>query len=305
MDKTKYNDVALLIIYFLFALCWAAKNLLPVSDMLICGGCGVVLGIGVILCQKMKLPEYLCRGIGVFAAAMAIVAVDRFVFAASTNAVTVIKNVFLPVASGAMFMDGLLVGPTPIGKTKAFVGSMSSFFLTVAILLTISITGIDPVQVTVPVNSVASFMQNTFFSACVCCFLALSRHIKLERMLYIFPFAFIFAIPFNYFNLKGMLFVGSVVAAFMASIMVGITHRQGKTGYLIVLTPTIYSCCPGGALHKFFAAIITMDTANILPCTLTLAYNIAGLYIGVMFGTWLMNKITSKKSQDFKVAFLN
>ena len=305
MDKTKYNDFTILIIYFLFAFCWAAKNLLPVGDMLICGVCGIVLGIGVTLCQKIKLPEYLCRGIGVFAAAMAIVAVDKFVFSASTNAITIIKNVFLPVASGAMFMDGVFVGPTPIGKTKAFVGSMSSFFLTISILLTVSITGIDSVAVTIPTNSTATFIQNTFFSACVCCFLAMTRHIKVQRMLYIFPFAFICTIPFNYFNFKGMLFIGSVVAAFIASILVGITHRQGKTGYLIVLTPTIYACCPGGALHKFFVAILTRDTANILPCTLTLAYNIAGLYIGVMAGTWLMNKITSKKSQDFKIAFLN
>ena len=102
-----------------------------------------------------------------------------------------------------------------------------------------------------------------------------------------------------------MIFVGSVVAAFIASILVGITHRQGKTGYLIILTPTIYACCPGGALHKFFTAILTLDTVNILPCTLTLAYNVAGLYIGVLIGTLLMNKITNKKSQDFKVAFLN
>ena len=305
MDKTKYNDFTLLVIYFLFALCWAAKNLLPVSDMFICGVCGIVLGIGVILCQKIKLPEYLCRGIGVFAAAMAIVAVDRLIFPASTNAITIIKNVFLPVASGAMFMDGLFVGPTPIGKTKAFVGSMSSLCLTIAILATISLTGIDSSAITFPVNSTATFMQNTFFSACVCCFLALSRHIKLQRLLYIFPFSFICAIPFNYLNLKGMIFPASVIAAFMASILVGITHRQDKTGYLIILTPTIYCCCPGGALHKFFLSILTMDTVNILPCTLTLAYNIAGLYIGVMAGTMLMNKITSKKSQDFKVAFLN
>lgn len=304
MDKTKYSDFTLLIIYFLFAFCWAAKNLLPVGDMLICGVCGIVLGIGVILCQKIKLPEYLCRGIGVFAAAMAIVAVDKFVFSASTNAVTVIKNVFLPVASGAMFMDGVFVGPTPIGKTKAFVGSMSSLCLTIAILLTISLTGIDSVAVSFPSDSMSAFMQNTFFSACVCCFLALSRHIKLQRMLYIFPIALICSIPFNYLNLKGMLFAGSVIAAFMASILVGIIHRQDKSGYLIILTPAIYCCCPGGALHRFFAAILTLDAANILPCTLTLAYNIAGLYIGVMAGTFLMNKITAKKSQEFKVAFM-
>ena len=55
MDKTKYNDFTLLIIYFLFAFCWAAKNLLPVSDVIVCGACGVVLGTGVILCQKMNL----------------------------------------------------------------------------------------------------------------------------------------------------------------------------------------------------------------------------------------------------------
>ncbi len=304
MDKTKYSDFTLLIIYFLFALCWAAKNLLPVSDMLICGVCGVVLGIGVILFQKIKLPEYLCRGIGVFAAAIAIVAVDRFIFPASTNAVTVIKCVFLPVASGAMFMDGVFVGPTQIGKTKAFVGSMSSLCLTIAILATISLTGIDSATVSFSVDSTAAFMQNTVFSACVCCFLALSRHIKLQRLMYIFPISFICAIPFNYLNLKGMLFTGSVIAAFMASIMVGIIHRQDKTGYLIILTPTIYCCCPGGALHKFFVAILTLDTTSILPCTLTLVYNIAGLYIGVMAGTILMNKITSKKSQEFKVAFV-
>lgn len=304
MDKTKYNDFTMLIIYFLFAFCWAAKNLLPVSDMLICGICGIVLGVGVILCQKMKLPEYLCRGIGVFMAAMAIVAVDRFIFPASSNAVTVIKCVFLPVASGAMFMDGVFVGPTPIGKTKSFVGAMSSFCLTIAILVTINITGIDSATVSFPVNNAWTFMQNTFFSACVCCFLALSRHIKLQRMLYIFPIAFLCAIPFNWFNLNGMLFAGSVIAAFMASVMVGITHRQGKTGYLIILTPAIYSCCPGGALHKFFVAILTMDAVNILTTTLTLVYNIAGLYIGVMAGTLLMNKITSKKSQEFKIAFL-
>ena len=303
MDKTKYNDFILLIIYFFFAFCWAAKNLLPLNDIFICGVCGVVLGIGVILCQKIKLPEYLCRGIGVFAAAIAIVAADRFIFPASTNAVTIIKCVYLPVASGAMFMDGVFVGPTQIGKTKAFVGAMSSFCLTVAILFAIGLTGIDSTAVTFPVNNMATFMQNTFFGASVCCFIALSRHIKLQRLLYIFPISFICAIPFNYFNMNGMIFIGSVIAAFMASIMIGIVHRQGKTGYLIVLTPTIYCCCPGGALHKFFTAIITLDTASILPCTLTLAYNVAGLYIGVMAGTALMNKITSKKSQEFQKAF--
>lgn len=303
MDKTKYSDFKLLIIYFLFAFCWAAKNLLPLRDMVICGTCSVVLGIGVILCQKIKLPEYLCRGIGVFAAAMAIVAVDSFIFPTSTNAITVIKNVFLPVASGAMFMDGLFAGLTQVGKTKAFVGAMSSLCLTIAILAAIRLTGIDSTPVTFSVNSTATFMQNTFFGACVCCFLALSRHIKLQRLIYIFPISFICAIPFNYLNLNGMIFVGSVIAAFMASILVGVVHRQGKTGYLAILTPAIYCCCPGGAFHRFFAAILTLDTENILPCTLTLAYNIAGLYIGVMAGTWLMNKITSQKSQEFQKAF--
>jgi len=299
MDKTKYNELSLLIIYFGFAFCWAAKNLLPINDVLICSACGVVLGIGVILCQKINLPEYLCRGIGVFAAAMAIVATDRFVFSASTNAVTIIKSVFLPVASGAMFMDGLLMGPMQTGKTKAFVGAMSSFCLTIAILITIRITGIDSTAVSFPVHNAATFMQNTFYSACVCCFLALSRHIKFQRLIYIFPIAFICAAPFNYFNLKGWIFTGSIIAAFMASILVGIIHRQGKTGYLVILTPTIYCCCPGGALHRFFTAVITLDNINILPCTLTLVYNIAGLYIGVMAGTRFMNIVTKIESEKF------
>ena len=297
MDKTKYNDFTLLIIYFLFAFCWAAKNMLPVSDMLICAFCGVVLGIGVILCQKIKLPEYLCRGIGVFAAAMAVVAVDRFVFTASTNAVTVIKSVFLPVASGAMFMDGLFMLPSETGKSKAFVGTMSSFCLTIAIILTILLTGIDSAAVTFPVHNVPTFMQNTFFGACVCCFLALSRHVKLQRRVYIFPIAFICAIPFHYFNLKGLIFIGSIIAAFMASVLVGILNRRGKTGYIVILTPVIYCCCPGGALHRFFTALITLDAANIIPCTLTLVYNIAGLYIGVMAGTKLMNIICKQKAE--------
>lgn len=299
MDKTKYNELSLLIIYFGFAFCWAAKNLLPVNDVLICGTCGVVLGIVVILCQKIKLPEYLCRGIGVFAAAMAIVATDKFIFSASTNAVTVIKSVFLPVASGAMFMDGMFMGPMRKGKNKAFVGGMSSLCLTIAILLTIHLTGIDSTAVTFPVYNTATFIQNTFFSACVCCFLALSRHIKFQRMIYIFPVAFICAVPFNYFNLKGRIFAGSIAAAFLASILVGIIHRTGKTGYLTILTPTIYCCCPGGALHRFFTAVITLDSINILSCTLTLAFNVAGLYIGVMAGTKLMNIITKIKSEEF------
>ena len=299
MDKTKYNNVSLLIIYFLFAFCWAAKNMLPACDMLICGVCGVALGTGVILCQKIKLPEYLCRGIGVFAAAMAVVAVDRFIFPASTNAVTIIKSVYLPVASGAMVMDGVFMGITSTGKSKAFVGTMSSLCLTIAILLTIGFTGIDSTAVAFPVHNTATFFQNTLFGAGVCCFLALSRHIKLQRLLYIFPFAFICAIPFNYFNFKGLIFVGSVIAAFMASVLVGIVHRQGKTGYSVILTPVIYCCCPGGALHKFFTAVLTLNTANILPCTLTLTYNIAGLYIGVMVGTKLMNTICKKQSEKF------
>ena len=273
--------------------------MLPARDILICACCGVVLGIGVILCQKIKLPEYLCRGIGVFAAAMAVVAVDSFVFSASTNAVTVIKSVFLPVASGAMFMDGRFMIPSDTGKSKAFVGAMSSLCLTVGILLTIRITGIDSSAVTLPVHNVPTFMQNTFFGACVCCFLALSRHIKLQRRVYIFPIAFICAIPFNYFNFKGLIFVGSIIAAFMASILVGIVHRRGKTGYITILTPVIYCCCPGGALHKFFTAVLTLDSANLLPYTLTLVYNVAGLYIGVMAGTKLMNMLCKKKSEIF------
>ena len=299
MDKTKYNDFTLLIIYFLFAFCWAAKNLLPVSDVIVCGACGVVLGTGVILCQKMNLPEYLCRGIGVFAAAMAVVAADVFIIPASTNAVTIIKSVFLPVASGAMFMDGVFMGNTPTGKSKAFVGSMSSLCLTAAILLAVRITGIDSAAVTFPADSISAFMQNTFFGACVCCFLALSRHIKIQRLIYIFPIAFICAVPFNYFNLNGLIFVGSAIAAFMASILVGLVHRRYKTGYLVLLTPAIYCCCPGGALHRFFTAVLTLDTVNILPCTLTLVYNIAGLYLGVMAGTRLMNIICKEKSEKF------
>ena len=299
MDKTKYNEFSLLIIYFGFAFCWAAKNLLPINDVLICGACGVVLGIVVILCQKINLPEYLCRGIGVFAAAMAIVTADEFIFPASTNAVTIVKSVFLPVASGAMFMDGVFMGPMQAGKTKAFVGSMSSLCLTIAIIITIQITGIDSTIVIFPIHNMATFAQSTFFCACVCCFLALSRHIKIQRLIYIFPIAFICAVPFNYFNLKGWIFAGSVIAAFTASVLVGIIHRQGKTGYLVIVTPVIYSCCPGGALHKFFTAVITLDSINILPCAFTLFYNITGLYIGVMAGTKLMNIVTKIKSEEF------
>ena len=301
MDKTKYNEVALLIIYFLFALCWAAKNLLPAGDTLICGVCGIVLGIGVILCQKIKLPEYLCRGIGVFLAALAIIVTDRFIFPVATNAVTVIKSVFLPVASGAMFMDGVFIGPTPTGKYKAFVGAMSSFCLTVAILFAVRLTGIDPSAVTFRIDSNGTFIQSTFFSACVCCFLALSRHIRLQRLIYIFPVAFTCASLFNYINLSGWIFIASIAAAFTASILVGVVYRQGKAGYQVLLTPVIYSCCPGGALHKFFVAVLTLDTVNILPCTLTLVYNISGLYVGVMAGTLFMNKITSVKTPEFKM----
>ncbi len=141
MDKTKHSDVIFIITYALMAFCWAGKNLLPVGDMVICGLSGVILGVVTVFCEKLfKLPTYICRGIGVFAAALLIIEIYFFTGWVQTDAITIIASMVPPVAAGAMLIEGMCTAKNKSGVNKIITAILVSIFIALGITAALAIT---------------------------------------------------------------------------------------------------------------------------------------------------------------------
>ncbi len=143
MDKTKYSNVIIIFTYAAMAFCWAGKGLLPLRDMSICGLSGIILGVVTVFVEKsFKLPTYICRGIGAYAAALLIIEICCFTGWAHTDAMTIISSMIPPVAAGAMLIEGMCTASTKGGKTKIINAVLISVFLAVGVYCAVLIANL-------------------------------------------------------------------------------------------------------------------------------------------------------------------
>ena len=139
MDKTKHSDLVIVLTYGLMAFCWAGKNLLDFKDMIICGVSGLMLGAVTVMAEKTKMPTYICRSIGTFAAALLIIQVYCFSNLADGSAMAAIGSMVPPVATGARFIEGLCLSSTKNGRDKIVTAWIVSLFLAAAVFAAVHI----------------------------------------------------------------------------------------------------------------------------------------------------------------------
>lgn len=106
MDNSKYSSTIKIITYATLGFCWAGKFLLPIKDMVFVGFVCLLLGISVECAENLKAPVYVSRPIGIFIATLAIIAGDNLLSLSSDNTQIIVATI-LPVATGAMLIDGI------------------------------------------------------------------------------------------------------------------------------------------------------------------------------------------------------
>ncbi len=142
-----------------------------------------------------------------------------------------------------------------------------------------------------------NLLQIAFFSAFVSCGLAVLRNTKFSLLPYVYICAFITAFVFNGLNGVTDTFFAGMAAGLVAAVMVGVFHRSGKHSYLFIVVPVIYCIGPGGAMCKTFQAIFTGRVSGAIPQLIFIFKDAFGIWLGIVLGTALMNKISAKQAE--------
>ncbi|MBQ8604317.1 MAG: hypothetical protein IJ410_05715 [Oscillospiraceae bacterium] len=144
-----------------------------------------------------------------------------------------------------------------------------------------------------------NLLKIAFYCGFLSCGLAVLRHTKLQLLLYIYPAAFCTAFVFSFINNAGYSFVAGLAGGFTAAVIIGISHRLGRHGYLFIVIPVIYCIGPGGSLYKLFLAMFNCQWSVMVRQRLSVIKVAVGIWWGILAGTATMNKITGKKSEEF------
>ncbi len=140
MDKTKHSDGIIVLTYSVMAFCWAGKSLLTAGDMIVCGLSGFILGLCIVLFEKLKRPVYVCRGIGAFFRALFIIEIYFFTGWADSPPMTIIGSMIPPAATGAMLIEGLCTSASKSGRNKIVNAIVISISLAVGVYVAVAIT---------------------------------------------------------------------------------------------------------------------------------------------------------------------
>lgn len=140
MDKTKHPDWLLVLTYCALSFCWAGKNMLAVSDMLICALSGLVRGAVTVCLRKIKIHDIICRGVGTFFAALATIEIVLFTGWAASDSMTIIGSMIPSLAAGSMLIEGMCTAKHLEGKQKIRNAILISITLAVGVFLAVAVT---------------------------------------------------------------------------------------------------------------------------------------------------------------------
>ncbi|MEG1782396.1 MAG: threonine/serine exporter family protein [Oscillospiraceae bacterium] len=138
MDRTKYPQWFLVATYTLMGFCWGGKAGVSGVEMIVCAIACFIQGLIVTGFEKMKLPTYICRFCGVLFAGVVILYIGRYVEYPS-GVMTLFVAMILPVAAGAMLVEGMYTSHTPQGKKKMLTATLCSLALGLAIFIALKI----------------------------------------------------------------------------------------------------------------------------------------------------------------------
>ena len=142
MDKTEHPDWIIILTYTLMGFCWGGKAGLNIVEMAVCGISCLLQGVVVVALEKTKLPVYVCRFFGVLAAGTAILAINLAV-EYPHGFESLFVAMILPVAAGAMLVEGMYTSHTSAGKKKMIIAVLCSLALGLAIFLSMSFMGVE------------------------------------------------------------------------------------------------------------------------------------------------------------------
>lgn len=142
MDKTKHPGWLILITYSAMAFCWAGKNLLTLNDMNICAFAGLVRGAVTMITKKINIPDYICRGIGIFAAVLLVIEMYLSTGWIDSDVMTLVGSLIPPLAAGSMFVEGLCTARNISGKEKIKNALLISVSLAAGVFLAVAITNL-------------------------------------------------------------------------------------------------------------------------------------------------------------------
>ena len=145
----------------------------------------------------------------------------------------------------------------------------------------------------------SEILKIAFYCGFLSCGIAILRDAKLHLMLYIYPAAFVTAFLFNYLHLSGYTFLAGITGGFTAAVLMGITHRMGKHGYLFIVIPVIYCIGPGASLYKMLLGRMLSEWQFAFYHFFYVIKVALGIWWGILAGTVFMNLINVKKSEKF------
>lgn len=116
MSEKNYSKRFIVFTYMFMSFCWAGKNGCTVKEMVADAFAGAVRGIVMVLLDDM-MPTYFSRYLAAMAGGMFLILVGRFLYNFPSGPL-VINNMILPMAAGAMLIDGVFRGSETSGRKK-------------------------------------------------------------------------------------------------------------------------------------------------------------------------------------------
>ena len=141
MDKTQHPRWLLIATYTAMGFCWGGKAGVSFIEMLVCAVACFAQGLIVTGLEKIKWPTYVARFFGVLTAGLMILFLGRYI-EYPHGIMTLFVAMILPVAAGAMLVEGMYTSHTSEGKKKMFIATLCSLSLGLAIFLAIELLGV-------------------------------------------------------------------------------------------------------------------------------------------------------------------
>ena len=142
MDKTKHPDLLLIATYTFMGFCWAGKAGTTFTEMIVCAVACLAQGIVVVMLENKGPPTYIGRFFAVIAATLIIISAEKYFSLCPSGIFTLFIAMVLPVAAGAMLVEGMYIYPSSDGKHKIKTALMCSSVLGARVFICLKIMGV-------------------------------------------------------------------------------------------------------------------------------------------------------------------
>ena len=141
MQEKGYSPVFVVFTYAFMSRCWAGKAGCGLWEMTADALAGAVRGVVMVNLDK-KMPTYISRFFAALLATIFIVTVGKFVRPYPIGIMNEINYMILPMAAGAMLVEGLYTCREQPGRKKFYTSIAVSLSLALGAFIGVIITGV-------------------------------------------------------------------------------------------------------------------------------------------------------------------